>query len=74
MHLLAGNRNILAGLYYPMIVASMTDVVGSLLLQRAHGRKVGTKSVTATPQLPPIDSHACAVASFLAAEPILCLN
>jgi hypothetical protein len=32
--------NIYAGLYYPMIVAGMTFVVGSLLLRETHGRKI----------------------------------
>jgi len=33
----AATGNILAGLYYPMIVASMTFIVGSLLLKETHG-------------------------------------
>jgi MFS family permease len=33
-------HNIYAGLYYPMIVASITFVVGSLFLQETHGRKI----------------------------------
>jgi MFS family permease len=33
----AATGNILAGLYYPMIVASLTFVVGSLLLKETHG-------------------------------------
>ncbi len=36
----AATGNILAGLYYPMIVASMTFVVGSLLLKETHGHKI----------------------------------
>src|SRR5260370_14628807 len=36
----AATGNILAGLYYPMIVASMTVVVGSLLLKETHGHKI----------------------------------
>jgi MFS family permease len=32
--------NIYAGLYYPMIVASLTFVVGSLLLKETHGTKI----------------------------------
>ncbi len=31
---------ILAGLYYPMIVASMTFIVGCLLLKETHGHKI----------------------------------
>jgi MFS family permease len=33
----AATGNILAGLYYPMIVASLTFVIGSLLLKETHG-------------------------------------
>jgi MFS family permease len=36
----AATGNIYAGLYYPMIVASMTFVVGSLLLKETHGTKI----------------------------------
>jgi hypothetical protein len=36
----AATGNILAGLYYPMIVASMTVIVGGLLLQETHGHKI----------------------------------
>ena len=36
----AATGNILAGLYYPMIVASMTFIVGSLLLKETHGHKI----------------------------------
>jgi MFS family permease len=36
----ATTRNIYAGLYYPMIVASMTFVVGSLLLRETYGRRI----------------------------------
>lgn len=32
--------NIYAGLYYPMIVASVTFVVGSLLLRETHGVRI----------------------------------
>jgi MFS family permease len=32
--------NIYAGLYYPIIVASMTFVVGSLLLRETHGHRI----------------------------------
>jgi MFS family permease len=32
--------NIYAGLYYPMIVASITFIVGSLLLRETHGTKI----------------------------------
>jgi len=33
-------HNIYAGLYYPMIVASITFVVGSLFLKETHGHKI----------------------------------
>ncbi len=36
----AATGNIYAGLYYPMIVASMTFVVGSLLLKETHGHRI----------------------------------
>jgi hypothetical protein len=36
----AATGNILAGLYYPMIVASVTLVVGSLVLKETHGTKI----------------------------------
>src|SRR5437588_12934687 len=36
----ATTGNIYAGLYYPMIVASMTFIVGSLLLKETHGHKI----------------------------------
>jgi MFS family permease len=40
LSLCAWHGNILAGLYYPMIVASMTFIVGSLLLKETHGHKI----------------------------------
>lgn len=36
----AATGNILAGLYYPMIVASMTVVIGALLLKETHGHRI----------------------------------
>lgn len=36
----AATGNIYAGLYYPMIVASLTFVVGSLSLKETHGTKI----------------------------------
>jgi MFS family permease len=36
----AATGNILAGLYYPMIVAGVTFIVGSLLLRETHGRRI----------------------------------
>lgn len=36
----AATGNIYAGLYYPMIVAAVTFVVGSLLLRETHGHRI----------------------------------
>jgi hypothetical protein len=36
----AWTHNIYAGLYYPMIVAGSTFVVGSLFLKETHGHKI----------------------------------
>jgi hypothetical protein len=36
----AATGNIYAGLYYPMIVAGMTFIVGSLLLKETHGHRI----------------------------------
>src|SRR5216683_4802619 len=36
----AATGNIYAGLYYPMIVAALTFVIGSLLLKETHGTKI----------------------------------
>jgi MFS family permease len=36
----AATGNIYAGLYYPIIVASMTFVIGSLLLRETHGHRI----------------------------------
>jgi hypothetical protein len=33
-------QNIYAGLYYPMIVAAVTFVIGSLVLKETHGTKI----------------------------------
>jgi MFS family permease len=40
LSVIASTGNIYAGLYYPMIVASITFVVGSLLLRETHGHKI----------------------------------
>jgi MFS family permease len=37
---IAATGNIYSGLYYPMAVAAMTFVVGSILLQETHGSKI----------------------------------
>ncbi len=36
----AATGNIYAGLYYPMIVAGLTFIVGSLLLKETHGHRI----------------------------------
>ena len=36
----AATGHIYAGLYYPMIIASMTFIIGSLLLKETHGHKI----------------------------------
>jgi len=40
LSLCAGTGNILAGLYYPMIVAGATFIVGTLLLRETHGHRI----------------------------------
>jgi len=40
VYLCESTHNIYAGLYYPMVVASITFVVGSLFLKETHGRKI----------------------------------
>jgi MFS family permease len=40
LSVIASTGNIYAGLYYPMIVASITFVVGSLLLRETHGHRI----------------------------------
>jgi MFS family permease len=51
LSLVAETGNIYAGLYYPMIVAGMTFIVGSLLLKETHGNRIwdeaGGKTVAA---------------------------
>src|SRR5271163_823533 len=46
LSLCARNGNIYAGLYYPMIVAGITFVVGSLLLRETHGNKIWSEVET----------------------------
>jgi hypothetical protein len=36
----AATGNIYAGLYYPIIVAGLTLIVGSLMLEETHGRRI----------------------------------
>jgi len=40
VYICESTHNIYAGLYYPMIVASVTLVVGSLFLRETHGHKI----------------------------------
>jgi hypothetical protein len=40
LSVIAGTGNIYAGLYYPMTVAAVTFVVGSLLLRETRGVKI----------------------------------
>ena len=51
LSLVAETGNIYAGLYYPMVVAGVTFIVGSLLLRETHGVRIwdetGGKSVAA---------------------------
>ncbi|MGB5153666.1 MAG: hypothetical protein WBN74_08480 [Candidatus Sulfotelmatobacter sp.] len=42
----AASGNIYAGLYYPMIIAGITFVVGSLLLKETHGVRIWDETVT----------------------------
>ena len=43
LSLCAATGNIYAGLYYPMIVAAITLIFGSILLKETHGQRSGTK-------------------------------
>ena len=44
----AASGNIIAGVYYPMIVAGVTFIVGSLLLRETHGHKIWDEIGTGT--------------------------
>jgi len=46
---IAATGNIYSGLYYPMAVAAMTFVVGSIALRETHGAKIW-EEVEHTPQ------------------------
>jgi MFS family permease len=54
LSLCAATGNIYAGLYYPMIVAGVTFVVGSLLLKETHGVKIWDE-VASQPARSPAD-------------------
>ena len=43
LSVIARTGNIYAGLYYPIIVAGLTFVVGSLLLKETHKEKIWTE-------------------------------
>jgi hypothetical protein len=45
----AWHGNIYAGLYYPMIVAGVTFVVGSLLLKETHGNRIWDEAAGRAP-------------------------
>jgi MFS family permease len=45
----AATGNIYAGLYYPMIVAGITFVVGSLLLRETHGVRIWDEALSTAP-------------------------
>jgi hypothetical protein len=40
VYICASTQNIYAGLYYPMVVAALTFVVGSIALKETHGTKI----------------------------------
>jgi MFS family permease len=50
VYICASTQNIYAGLYYPMIIAAITFVVGSLLLRETYGTKIWSE-VANTPQM-----------------------
>jgi hypothetical protein len=51
----ATTGNIYAGLYYPMIVAGITFIVGSLLLRETHGVKIWDEVAGGQPARSPAD-------------------
>ena len=46
---IAATGNIYAGLYYPMAIATMTFIVGSIALKETHGHKIWDEVAT-TPE------------------------
>ena len=46
LSLCAATGNIYAGLYYPMLIAGMTFIVGSLLLRETHGVRIWDELLT----------------------------
>jgi MFS family permease len=55
LSLCAATGNIYAGLYYPMIVAGITFIVGSLLLKETHGVKIWDEVAGGQPARSPAD-------------------
>ena len=55
LSLCAATGNIYAGLYYPMIVAGITFIVGSLLLRETHGVKIWDEVAGGQPARSPAD-------------------
>ena len=55
LSLCAATGNIYAGLYYPMIVAGITFIVGSLLLKETHGVKIWDEVAEGQPARSPAD-------------------
>jgi hypothetical protein len=51
LSLVAETGNIYAGLYYPMIVAGMTFIVGSLLLRETRGNRIWDEAGVEMPAL-----------------------
>jgi MFS family permease len=49
LSLVAATGNIYAGLYYPMIIAGMTFIVGSLLLRETRGVRIWDEAAEKTP-------------------------
>jgi len=46
LSVIAGTGNIYAGLYYPMAIAGITFIVGSLLLKETSGNKIWAETAT----------------------------
>ena len=49
LSLVARTGDIYAGLYYPMIVAAVTLVIGSLLLPQTHGTRLWEETAAPEP-------------------------
>jgi MFS family permease len=53
IYITASTRNLYAGLYYPIIVASITFVVGSFLLKETHATRIWDELDAGRPQTAP---------------------